>query len=108
METAFSLHRFYDDGGNAGRFDVCPEQQLQGAQTIFDGGALLGHGEGQMIYFPGQGPEGPFVGQHLAREGHGQHCAAVECPAECYNSRSPRGRAGNFHRIFHSLGTGRE
>ncbi len=108
VEAPFTLHRFDDDGGHPGRFDIRAEAEIQRGQRIGLAHSQIVAWEGQVIDLAREGAETGLVGHHLAGERHPHHGAAVKAPLEGDGAAAAGVGAGDLDGVLYRLGAGGE
>ena len=108
IKAALALHRLQNNRRHIGGQNIAFE-------NAFDAFHRIGHADvlrvGRIKRVKHTGRHGAEIGlirQHLAGECQRHHGAAVKSAAKGNHAVAARGRAGDFHRVFHRLGAAGE
>jgi hypothetical protein len=108
VETAFSLHRLYNDCGNLAWVCRSGQHEVDRAQRVVDRNAERAVGKRNMKHVRQGRAELPLVGDDLARQGGRQRRPAMKPAGETDDRLPARHRAGDLDGILDRLGARRE
>ena len=100
IETAFSLHRFQNNGGHVVRRNIAFENPFDAFNRILHADMLRFGREKRVEHARRHGAEICLIGGHFSGQGKRHQRAAVKRAAECDHTVAPGVGAGDFHRIF--------